>query len=497
MRVVRGLAASATLALALFAAGIGPAAAQSTTSTTVTTPASAPVSTAVLPPIPTLDSGVTDGQPAEQLLSRAISLSSIGVHDTALTTALSVTQRHLESDAIRMRIARAKASAADQEASRASRAASSAQAQLTDMASAVRQAAVALYTGGPGSLTISPSAGALALYAADYVESATSPYGVLVQRQETAARLLRAERTASAAKDRATAALGTVSEILANEDAQIAHLDAELQAVSEASAAAVAADHEALAAQAGHELTSGHDPLQFSPKSPLPAPLPTTSVALTWAFAELGRPYQWGGAGPSSFDCSGLTQFVWRAAGVAIPRVASDQYAWTVPVPLDQLLPGDLVFFGTTDIHHVGIYVGAGLMINAPHTGDVVRVSSIWWSDLAGFGRVHFPGTPVPPHDLPTPAVPAATAVVPAAGPVPSQVVPPAQKTPLGPTGQAVAPAAGKGGGTGDGTARPTTIPKVAVTDPHGPGSASPPSTSTERSAVPVPVATSTTSAAP
>ena len=81
---------------------------------------------------------------------------------------------------------------------------------------------------------------------------------------------------------------------------------------------------------------------------------------------------------------------------MSIPRVAADQYAWTIPVPLSQLLPGDLVFFGKTDIHHVGIYIGDGLMINAPHTGTVVQVSSIWWSDLAGFGRVHAAGAPVP-----------------------------------------------------------------------------------------------------
>jgi peptidoglycan DL-endopeptidase CwlO len=79
------------------------------------------------------------------------------------------------------------------------------------------------------------------------------------------------------------------------------------------------------------------------------------------------------------------------------------------------------VFYGQTDIHHVGIYIGDGLMINAPHTGTVVQVSSIWWSDLAGFGRVHAPGTPVPLHQPPTVQKPAKPVVVPTAGPVPSQ----------------------------------------------------------------------------
>ncbi len=180
-----------------------------------------------------------------------------------------------------------------------------------------------------------------------------------------------------------------------------------------------------MASQAGAELLSAIS-LQFSPKGGIPAPLATTAVALKWAFAELGKPYVWGATGPNSFDCSGLTQFVWRQAGVSIPRVAAAQYAWTIPVPLSQLLPGDLVFYGKTDIHHVGMYIGDGLMINAPHTGTVVQVSSIWWSDLAGFGRVHAPGTPVPAHQPPNLTDPAAPEVIATPGPVPAQTAPPA-----------------------------------------------------------------------
>ncbi|MDQ2725489.1 MAG: NlpC/P60 family protein, partial [Actinomycetota bacterium] len=135
--------------------------------------------------------------------------------------------------------------------------------------------------------------------------------------------------------------------------------------------------------------------MQFTPQAPLPAPVVTSTVALTWLFSELGKTYVYGATGPTTFDCSGLTQFVWNKAGVSIPRVAIDQDNYAVPVPLSDVRPGDLVFFGA-DVHHVGMYIGDGLMINAPHTGDVVRVSSIWWSDLVGFGRVHTPGTPVP-----------------------------------------------------------------------------------------------------
>jgi cell wall-associated NlpC family hydrolase len=292
------------------------------------------------------------------------------------------------------------------------------------MAAAVRQAVIFLYTTGPQAIAVNPGAGKAALYAQAYADSTIGPYGVLARReavrQQREWALGDLQKEAKAAQRAASAA----SKALADQQIEVGRLRGELAAASNAPAATVAADHVSLAGQAGKELLSD-SALQFTPKDPLPAPLPTTSVALTWAFSELGKQYVWGATGPDTFDCSGLTQFVWKAAGVSIPRVASDQDAWTIPVPLSQLLPGDLVFFGTTDIHHVGIYIGDGLMINAPHTGSVVQVASMWWSDLAGFGRVHFAGTPVPPHYTPSAAKPAPPAVLPASGPVPSQIAPP------------------------------------------------------------------------
>jgi cell wall-associated NlpC family hydrolase len=116
------------------------------------------------------------------------------------------------------------------------------------------------------------------------------------------------------------------------------------------------------------------------------------AVAVAAAQAELGKPYEFGGAGPDSFDCSGLTMWAWAAAGVTLYHLAQWQYDNTVPIPLDALLPGDLVFYGTpTDVHHVGIYIGAGQMVDAPHTGTNVEVDSIYWSDLLGGGRVILP----------------------------------------------------------------------------------------------------------
>lgn len=122
-------------------------------------------------------------------------------------------------------------------------------------------------------------------------------------------------------------------------------------------------------------------PPVHNPPSPAPAPAPPVSggagVALATAAAQLGKPYQWGGAGPNSFDCSGLTMFAWAAAGVGLPHNAGAQYAVTTHIPLSALQPGDLVFF-FGDLSHVGIYVGGGTMIHAPHSGAVVSYASIY-----------------------------------------------------------------------------------------------------------------------
>ena len=392
----------------------------SSTSTSTTTS-----TTTTLPPLPDVLPVYTDGQPAPKLLSTAIELSSLGLDDSALAAAVSTTQAKLDADA-------ETAQRADEDSAAAAAALQSAQAESAaaesayeGMQASVRQAVVYLYTTGSDQLSVNPAAGPLLVYAQDYAESAISPYGVLDQRKAVEQDRADAERAARDAAGRQRAAAAKAEAARSDEQVQLQRLEAELtSASSKSAAAAVATDHLTLADQAGQEIQSAGT-LQFTPAAPLPAPLSTTNVALTWAFAELGKQYVWGATGPDTFDCSGLTQYVWKAAGVTIPRVALDQDAWTVPVPLSDLLPGDLVFFGTQDIHHVGIYIGGGLMINAPHTGTVVQVSPIWWSDLAGFGRVHDGTTPVPPHMPPSTAQPAPASVVAGAGPVPSQTAPP------------------------------------------------------------------------
>jgi cell wall-associated NlpC family hydrolase len=112
------------------------------------------------------------------------------------------------------------------------------------------------------------------------------------------------------------------------------------------------------------------------------------SAVLAYARAQLGKPYQWGASGPNAFDCSGLTMQAWARAGVYLDHYTGAQWDETSRVAISDLRPGDLVFFGDSGptAHHMGLYVGGGQMIEAPHTGASVRYASIYRSDLLPYG---------------------------------------------------------------------------------------------------------------
>jgi peptidoglycan DL-endopeptidase CwlO len=115
-----------------------------------------------------------------------------------------------------------------------------------------------------------------------------------------------------------------------------------------------------------------------APQAPgaLPAAPPATHGGVVGiAMQYLGTPYVYGGASPSGFDCSGFIMYVFAQVGVSLPHNAAAQYGSGVPVSSDQLQAGDLVFFN--GLGHAGIYIGGGLFVHSPHTGDVVKVSSL------------------------------------------------------------------------------------------------------------------------
>jgi cell wall-associated NlpC family hydrolase len=111
------------------------------------------------------------------------------------------------------------------------------------------------------------------------------------------------------------------------------------------------------------------------------------SIAARKACSLIGKPYIWGAAGPKGFDCSGLTLAAWATVGVTLRHYTQWQWQDTKPVTRSQLRPGDLVFF-YSDLHHMGIYVGAGWIVHAPHTGDFVRMAQLTnTGPIAGYRR--------------------------------------------------------------------------------------------------------------
>lgn len=133
--------------------------------------------------------------------------------------------------------------------------------------------------------------------------------------------------------------------------------------------------------------------------APAPAPQPAAPTATSAgqeaaqvALAQIGKPYQWGGSGPGSFDCSGLVMYAWAHAGVSLPHYSVSQYEDTTRISESQLSPGDLVFYDTgggSQPGHVTVYVGSGRVVTADSPGTTVREVSLDWDGTPmGFGRV-------------------------------------------------------------------------------------------------------------
>jgi peptidoglycan DL-endopeptidase CwlO len=233
---------------------------------------------------------------------------------------------------------------------------------------------------------------------------------------------------------------------------------------------------------------------------------PVARAAVRWALAQLGDPYRWGMTGPDSFDCSGLTSSAYRAAGVSIPRVSRAQWGAGPHVAFANLLPGDLIFYADNPgdpgtIHHVGMYIGNGLMVHAPHTGDVVRVASIWREGYAGATRivpgVITPGLPGPPPTAPPPTSPTPPPPPPMTTSPPTTKPSPAPPTTRPPTSTSRATATTRAATTTTGatttTAPPTTTTAPPTTTSEAPTTTAPPTTS----AAEPPATEATTTTAP
>jgi cell wall-associated NlpC family hydrolase len=133
---------------------------------------------------------------------------------------------------------------------------------------------------------------------------------------------------------------------------------------------------------------SGGTTVATTTAAPAAAPTAAAQVAVDTALAQVGDPYVWAGAGPDSFDCSGLTQYAYAAAGISLPHSSSMQSGIGTPVSYDALQPGDLVFF-YSPVSHVAMYIGNGQIVHAPYSGTTVQVAELaYMPDFAGARRL-------------------------------------------------------------------------------------------------------------
>ena len=179
----------------------------------------------------------------------------------------------------------------------------------------------------------------------------------------------------AAAKQEIEAGLAERQRLLSSIHSEIARLKAQeerQQALLAQQAAARLSFQQAAQAQALDQAVVG-----AAAVTPEAAVLPPARYGgvVDIAMQYLGIPYVWGGASPSGFDCSGFVAYVFAQMGVSLPHHAASQYSYGIAVSSDQLEPGDLVFFD--GLGHVGIYIGGGMFIHSPHTGDVVKISSL------------------------------------------------------------------------------------------------------------------------
>jgi cell wall-associated NlpC family hydrolase len=171
--------------------------------------------------------------------------------------------------------------------------------------------------------------------------------------------------------------LDSIKDEIAKLQAEEARRQAVLRAQARARylAALQAQRQQVLQAQMQPASDPGGDPSDVA-DSIAPAPPSQYGGVVGIALQYLGTPYVWGASGPGAFDCSGFTMFVYAQMGVSLPHNAAAQFGYGVPVSRDDLQPGDLVFFH--GLSHEGLYIGNGQFVHAPHTGDVVKISSMY-----------------------------------------------------------------------------------------------------------------------
>jgi cell wall-associated NlpC family hydrolase len=250
-----------------------------------------------------------------------------------------------------------------------------AQAQLQTLGSQMDEVAVSAYTGNPSGIAAlltssSPEDFLAQVSTLDLIAGHTDD--LLTQVSAAAQAATDAQAAADAAAAQAQQGLDQVTAQQADLQQQIAAYQAQYATLTAPQRAAVVA------------ATSG--PEVVAPASVV-ADSEAAQTVVDTAMAQRGDPYVWAAGGPDSFDCSGLTAYAYAAAGISLPHSSAAQARMGTAVARGDLQPGDLVYF-YSPVSHIGIYIGNGMMVHAPTSGDVVKVSSVDMSGYAGARRL-------------------------------------------------------------------------------------------------------------
>jgi len=365
--------------------------------------------------VPLISAGRAHGDPIDDKRAEAQQLQSAIDANGAKLDALSE-----QYNGAQYRLEQAQAAAAD-----AQQKLDATTAEVARLQALVKVRAAALYRsvgqGGPVNLDVSSASRLIS--SSKYSKSAAQHDIDLVKELRRAERALHDQKQAAdqaqadaqdeqaqigKAQAGVEAANAKQEELLSQVNGEIAQLVAEEQARKEAAALAAAQQRYVDAAAAAAAVpvpspgngtgtgtntntntntntsrgSSGGGGSAPAPSANVPVNGGGASAAIAYARSQLGKPYCYAGAGPACFDCSGLTMRAWGAAGVSMPHYSGAQYSMFPHVPLNAMQPGDLVFWGPGGSEHVGLYIGGGQMIAAPHTGDVVKIQAVFGSPV-------------------------------------------------------------------------------------------------------------------
>ncbi|HEX6526909.1 MAG TPA: C40 family peptidase [Streptosporangiaceae bacterium] len=314
------------------------------------------------------------------------SLSQVKAEVNGLTARLDALGQRYDQVAQQLPAARARLNQVEQQAAADQAQFQAARAQVVQLAEAAyedgnQESSAALLTSGNPDQILKQSSLLLQLAG---TRNAETQQLLTAARQLNGVRLSmqRTEYSIATLRTQLAAQKSSMTKLLASKQATLDSLTAQQQDAVAASTVGGAAGSTDATGATGAAGSTGAAGTSSGGTNTYTGPTATQAEkAVAFAYAQIGKPYQWGATGPYSYDCSGLVQAAWAYAGVAIPRDTYSQWAALAHIPSTDLQPGDLMYFD--GVGHVAMYVGGGYMIDAPQTGETVRklpVSTGWYT---------------------------------------------------------------------------------------------------------------------